>query len=75
MCESKQYWQLNPWEMTSAEYGETVWVQQRVTSGEQSTRTRLMASTPLTVEHFLTRIHNWHTIYVLVTTNSCYQIQ
>ena len=45
MSESKQYWQLNPREITSAWYVETVWVQQRVMSGKQSTRTRLMVST------------------------------
>ena len=33
-------------------------VQQQVMSGEQSTTSRLLVSTRLTIEHFRTRIHN-----------------
>ena len=53
---SKENWQLKPWEVMSTGYGKTQHnlfrVQQRVTSGEQSTRTRLLMSTRLATRTF-----------------------
>ena len=54
---SKEYWQLQPWEVTSTRSGETwhnlFWVQQPVMSGKQSTRTHLLMSAQLATQIFL----------------------